>query len=479
MYTFEKNILLLVSGLSLLTLLISGCEKNFDEINKNPDAITKVPPEYLLPGAIMSISNAENAYIESFAYASDWVQYTASAFWPDPGRYYFEKTRSGMWDGLLTGPLQDLKVMNSLAVSTKNSSLRAISCIMYSYGFALLTDAFGPTPYQQALRAEENINKPEYDTQEQIYTSLLDSLKTANELLKSVSKVSVNENYDVMFSADALKWQKFCNGLRLRMLMRISMVKDVKAELQLLVSDSGNPLPSGNTDNALFAYPGTSPINYFPLYDILSEGATDAGYRLSKTLIDRLLSTEDPRITVYAMPNKDGEYVGLKNGTASSSSQIDNYSRINYNFGKKTRTGIFLTYSEVQFLLAEASARQLITGDPENYYNEAIRANFLDLGLPMENYDEFIKTGGSYTSLNKILLQKWISLFGRGFEAWTEYRRTGIPELKPASNAIIESVPLRFQYPISEEQTNNSNLQKAIQTLNNGDALNSKLWWIK
>ncbi len=37
---------------------------------------------------------------------------------------------------------------------------------------------------------------------------------------------------------------------------------------------------------------------------------------------------------------------------------------------------------------------------------------------------------------------------------------------------------MRFLYPISEEQTNNANLQQAIETLNNGDALDSKLWWM-
>ncbi|MFP4471573.1 MAG: SusD/RagB family nutrient-binding outer membrane lipoprotein [Bacteroidales bacterium] len=478
MNTARKNIFLIIAALAIAGLLFQGCEKDFDEINKDPDAITEVPPDYLLPGSIMSISNIENGYMESFAYASDWVQFTASALWPDPGRYYFEKSRSFMWDNMLTGPLQDLKVMNKLSAEAKNNSLRAVSAIMYAYGFGLLTDAYGPVPYEQSLQAENGINKPAYDGQEVIYLALLDTLETANALLNGVSKIDIKADYDVMFSADALKWQKFCNGLRLRMLMRISMVKDVKAELQALVSDNNNPLPEGNDDNAKFDYPGTTPVNYFPLYDILSEDATDAGYRVSQTLVDQLQATEDPRLTIYAMPNENGEYVGLENGMATSTGEIDTYSRVNTHYGRKTRAGVFLTYSEVQFLLAEAAARQLIAGDPEDYYNEAVRANFLDLGFSEDDYESFILSGGGYAGLDRVLVQKWVSLFGRGFEAWTEYRRTGVPELTPAANAFVEVVPMRFLYPITEEQTNNANLQQAIETLNNGDALDSKLWWM-
>lgn len=477
MKTTRKNIFLIIVTLAMAGMLSQGCEKDFDEINKNPDAITEVPPDYLLPGSVMSISNAENAYMESFAYTSDWVQFTACALWADPGRYYYEKSRSTIWDNMLTGPLQDLRVMNKLSAETKNKSLRAVSIIMYAYGFGLITDVFGPVPYANSLQAENGINKPEYDQQEVIYQALLDSLETANSLLDGVSGIDIKSGYDVMFDGDALKWRKFCNGLRLRMLMRISGVRDIKADLQALVSGN-NPLPEGNDDNAEFRYPGTTPVNYFPLYDILSEEASDAGYRVSKTLIDQLQSTGDPRLELYAMPNENGDYEGLENGLAATSGEIDAYSRVNTQYGRKTRAGVFLTYSEVQFLLAEAAARQFIAGNPEDYYNEAVLANFLNLGLSENDYESFILSGGAYAGPDRILIQKWVSLFGRGFEAWTEYRRTGIPDLTPATNAFVDVVPMRFLYPISEEQTNNANLQLAIETLDNGDALDSKLWWM-
>lgn len=465
--------------MSLFIFLFYGCEKDFDEINKDPNAVTEVIPDFLLPGSVMSISNIENAYMESFAYASDWVQFTSSGTWPDPGQYYFEKSRASMWDMMYTGPLVDLYSMNALAAKENNNSLRAVSDIMYCYGYAMLTDAFGPIPFSQALKADESINKPEYDSQQDIYIALLDSLANANTLLSGITTLDIDNDYDVVYAGDAMKWRKFCNGLRLRLLMRISGVIDVQEEIRNLLSDPECPLPESIDDDAAFEYPGTSPINYFPLYDILSESATDGGYRISKTLMDQLKNDEDPRLTVYALPNKDGEYVGLENGVATTGGAIDDYSRINFNFGVKNRKGIFLSYSEVQFLLAEAAARNIIADDPENFYQEAIHANFRNLNIDNAEFQAFIESpAGSYTGLNRVLMQKWISLFGRGMEAWTEYRRTGIPELAPASNGFIDEVPKRFLYPITEEQTNNNNLQQAISSLNNGDALNSRVWWM-
>ena len=72
-----------------------------------------------------------------------------------------------------------------------------------------------------------------------------------------------------------------------------------------------------------------------------------------------------------------------------------------------------------------------------------------------------------------------MALFGRGLEAWTEYRRTGWPVLQPAAFAAVNVIPCRFLYPLTEEQSNKENMLAASQTLPAGDLLTSKLWWMK
>ena len=463
----------------LSVMLLFSCEKDFDKINQDPNGVTDVPADFLLPGAIMSISNAENGFMESFAYASDWVQYTSGGFWADPGRYHFERSRSFMWDNLYSGPLIDLKVMNRKAIQEGNMTLRAVSLVMYCYGFALLADCYGPVPFSQALAAEEGINKPEYDTQEQVYLALLDSLATASHLLTGVDRISIRSGYDVMFNGDGVKWLKFANALRLRILMRISATMEVSVLLSELIADPDLPLPQSNSDDAKFLYSAASVRTWHPLYDVLSAEASDGGFRLSKTLTDHLLSTNDPRLPVYGVQNSSGDFAGLPTGSGATAGQIDQYSRVNPRYGQKERPGVFISYSEVMFLLAEAAARNLIDGDPEIWYNEAIRANFMALDLSDDQFNAFIESPqGRYTNLERIAQQKWVSLFGRGLEGWTEYRRTQLPQLTPAAFALVDVIPHRFLYPLSEEQTNQDNLAKAILMLANGDALNSAMWWM-
>ena len=74
-------------------------------------------------------------------------------------------------------------------------------------------------------------------------------------------------------------------------------------------------------------------------------------------------------------------------------------------------------------------------------------------------------------------MQVWIALFGQGFETWTEWRRTGVPALTPAVEGAINTVPTRLFYPTTQVSLNKDNYDTAKGMLNNGDNLDSKLFW--
>lgn len=459
---------------------IASCEKDFDEINRDPNAITEVPSDYLLPGAVFSITSNENAFMENLSYASSWVQQISCAYWPSNGSYSYEKARGYLWDNLYSGPLKDLRTMYELASAENNESQMAVSLILSSYAYALLTDCYGPIPYTEALRAEEGINKPKYDDQRSVYIALIDSLRSAAVLLRGKTNISIRDGYDVLYSGNARKWYKFANSLQLKLLMRISMKEDMSGEISALINNPETEFILSNSDNARFIYPGTAPKNYNPFYSNLSAEATDGGYRLCNTLADFMNANDDPRRSVFAIANDDGEYVGLAAGQGISSNDIEVYARINPLWGKKDRPGTLMASSDVLFLLAEASQRGIISQNASALYNNAIRANFEELGLSDADYANYIlQTGVSYNNtLQRIIEQKWVTLFTRGMEAWAEQRRTGYPALIPVAGGAVNIIPWRFQYPISEGQSNSGNLGAAIVTLPNGDALDSKIWWI-
>ena len=87
----------------------------------------------------------------------------------------------------------------------------------------------------------------------------------------------------------------------------------------------------------------------------------------------------------------------------------------------------------------------------------------------------------------RIITQKWIANWILGNEAWSDYRRTGYPELFPASdagnlsNGVVDSSrgARRMPYP-QEEYTNNSEyMQEALSLLDGPDDMGTDLWWAR
>ena len=105
--------------------------------------------------------------------------------------------------------------------------VRAQHNILKAYQTFKVTDIFGDMPYTQAGRIWENASsqatmKPEWDTQESIYKSLLEELVWSRNVLRadSVTTGSGNEYYrlpyDVLLNNDYMLWSEFANSLILR-----------------------------------------------------------------------------------------------------------------------------------------------------------------------------------------------------------------------------------------------------------------------
>jgi len=83
--------------------------------------------------------------------------------------------------------------------------------------------------------------------------------------------------------------------------------------------------------------------------------------------------------------------------------------------------------------------------------------------------------------LDKIGTQKWIQLFGRSYEAFTEWRRMGYPALTPGPNAgsTNGTIPRRTLYSSREALLNTENYKAAASRMTKGDTYVSKVWWDK
>ena len=81
--------------------------------------------------------------------------------------------------------------------------------------------------------------------------------------------------------------------------------------------------------------------------------------------------------------------------------------------------------------------------------------------------------------LQVIREEKWVALYPNGFDAWSEWRRTEIPVLTPATDAENNGeIPRRLNYPAEEPILNSSNYTSAVNRLvPPTDNNTSKIWW--
>ncbi|WP_299664661.1 SusD/RagB family nutrient-binding outer membrane lipoprotein [uncultured Polaribacter sp.] len=457
--------------LVVFLFLFTGCENKFDEINTDPNAFSEVPTHFFLAGSILSIANAENHYFDGYLYPSLWIQHTTLGSWDQPGSYFYEDGRSFLWNGLYRGPLTDLDLMVSLAEEEGNTSLQAIGTILHAYSFTLLVNAFGDLPYTESFKVDEGINQPVYDPQSDVFDAILENLRQASNLLNGMSNIDVDSTYDLIYQGDAEKWQKFANSLRFRLLIQLSDIRDVSSELSSI-----SPMFESASDNATYTYSGSVNGNIYPPSTAIGPDGTDPGHRMAAPLINRMNTTDDPRRPIYAKVNDDGMYVGAD--TQDVFGNGNEFSPINSDSFTRDATIIFMDYSELLFLKAEAAQKGLTTGNEIALLRDAVIAHMQRVGVSAadtELYADNLVANG--TNLDEIYTEKWVSMFGRAMQAWGDYRRTGVPSLLPNPNGIINVIPRRFTYPENEQSTNNANRTEAAQKLSNGDALDSPLIW--
>ncbi len=466
-----KTTRLLAAPLAALVLATSACERGLTDVNINPNAPERVPAENLLANAIVTgVGGAygTNGTWSGLFLVNLWSQYVAQPVYKTEDRYQPRGTQvTGIWDEIYAGPLADLKAVKEIAEEEENPNLYAVGEIMTQYLFQYLTDIYGDIPYSEALRAPE-ITTPAYDPQEAVYAGMLEKLAAAaGRIDRSVTNATFAEG-DLIYRGDMEKWYRFANSLRMRMAMRMAAADPELARQAFVAAYQAGPFRS-NADNAVLVWGATVP-NQNPRYDLFyNQNRRDQV--VSAALVDRLQAWDDPRLPIFADPARsDGQFRGLPNGRTPGElgRQEPDFSMIGSYFLEPDAPSVLMAYSEVLFLAAEAAARGWIAGDPAQLYRDAIRASMQQYGISEAAINAYLaQPQVQYNGLPSIYEQKWVALYLVGTEGWAEVRRTGVPQLTPATG---NRIPSRLPYPSQEQQYNPNNYK-------NTD-LWTAVWWM-
>lgn len=474
----KRNFLFLLLYTSMF--LFASCSKDLDEANQNPNATENAQPDYLLTGAIKNVVDAywgtTNNMNSSLLFAQQWakIQYT------EEDRFVFSNSSfTSLWNTAYSQGITSLNEIIRLAEANENPNYKGVAVILRSWMFQVLTDAYGAIPYKQAVNIKTYLT-PVYDSQKDVYFGLLQELKAAKSLLNPAAKPIGG---DLIYAGNISRWKKFASALQLRIALRIADREPAKAaEVISELKAEGNPFFTDNADNAQLVYltsPQQNPVS------ALFETRDD--YRVSRTLVDKLFSLNDPRLPVYAAKTQTPtpqEYIGVPNGLTNSDASALGFSRTSKPgayFLQPQAPAVLFSYAELLFARAEAAARGYTTDNAADLYQQAIRASFKQYGLTDAAAQAYLNQPAvTYNATNfkkSIGEQKWIALFGQGLEAWAEQRRLDYPQLTASPATVLNGqLPVRFIYPGTEQSLNGKNYQAAVAG-QGADLLTTRLWF--
>ncbi|MES2701002.1 MAG: SusD/RagB family nutrient-binding outer membrane lipoprotein [Bacteroidota bacterium] len=477
-----------------LTLGASSCRKLLD-VNTNPNISQTATVQTLLPAGQLYVASAMG--VDMQVNGSIWAQYWTQT--PVASQYVAidqyapgQDAYSTSWESLYRGA-SNFRQLYNLADSQKKKPYKAIALLMQAYTFQVLTDGWGDIPFTEALHgqyADSHIVAPKYDSQRVVYMGILSFIDSAKKMIVPGEKVTVEG--DLMYGGVMSQWMKFANTLQLKVLLRMAYVDPVNARAKIDSLYLTNPSFIGSKDDARIEF-GFNSNNKSPLYAEASSATMAGAQNLagSSTAIDSLNSNNDYRIAAFYGLSNTG-YTGIRQGNYDGGFPGGSYSIPSVYVGgdaQDVRSGNapvnLLTSWESYFLQAEVAARGWggSSGGDDALFYAGIRASFdyyesaffteLEVhsdsaykiytqgdvpgGIAPGYWTVYPTTGTTAEKLRFIITQKWFAMNGnQGFEAWTEWRRTGYPDffVRPKNSLMGSSRPARFLYPTSESTTN-------------------------
>lgn len=521
-------------ALSLLTL--SSC--NYEEINTNQYEVTEemetmdgiavgasitTMERYVFPvGTKADGTDIINQYQVAYHLSADsWSGYFGQDNRWHSGlcnvNYYLNNDWvSATYKNSYTEMMSPWKKVKLYAEESGDMAPFALAQILKISAWHKTLESFGLIPYTKA--GDMALVIP-FDSEEAVYDAMFQDLKTAIAELTPLAESggSIVADYDAVYAGNAANWVKYANSLMLRLAMRLRYVNEQKSKSWVTEAlNHSIGVMKVSSDAAQMS----SGAGYTFINNIAYFAANYGETRMCTSMYAYLNGYKDPRLSVYYMPSTssyaltafDGaSYAPVPPGTASEADTFEDFSLPNMS---STTPTYWMKASEVYFLRAEAALFWPEFGDAETLYKEGISMSFSENGInsavdsyllsglqpiavslsepinysapsPTKATPEF--TGTNEEKLEKIMIQKWISMYPNGQEAWTEFRRTGYPVLNPIveNNGEFEGVTTergirRMTYPQSFSQSaeDAANYQDAVSKLKDGtDTPISRLWW--
>lgn len=485
-----KNYIKILLGLTFGFGALSSCSKKLEDMNNNPKNSDNVPASTLFTYGqkkLVDYYTTPSVSINVFRQLSqEWTE----AFYVYSSKYVFSAytPQNNWWTDLYVYVLHNLDdakgkwVNTGYDTSIVNNDKR-ITDMLEVYTYHMLTATYGDIPYSKALT--DSVPFASYDKSQDIYSDMLNRLDTSIGSL-NLSADAMGDA-DQFYAGDVSKWKKFGATLMMKIAEDLAD-KDETVSKKYVQKAVAYGLLESNDDNATMAYFSNSTANINPIASNLNINySTRHDFVPAGLLVDYMNGVNDPRRADYFQLYKDSAYVG---GIAGSSNDYSSKSLFTSTLTSPTFPGTILDYAGAQFMMAEAVERGFVSGSAATYYNNGVKASINFWGGSDADASTYLSNASvAYATATgdwrqKIGYQKWIANFNNPFDAWTDIRRLGYPNLDTDSTrpngTDAGDFPYRLEYPSNESGSNSINWAAGVANLAGGkDVVTAKLFWIK
>lgn len=499
-------------ALSLLAIVSVGCTRYYEEINTNPYEVTKDEVErddYNISASLVSMQGwVVPTSVNTFQFTDCLFGGSYGGYIADSNSGFVQKfsTYDAPYNWLQV-PFTDIipqlypSYVELLALTDDEVALAVAEVIKVS-AMVRMCDVYGPIPYTK-IGGDGELSAP-YDSQSDAYNAMFDDLDAAIEVLVENQSSSMNSSSDNIYGGNVLNWARYANSLKLRMAMRVVYADETlaKTKAEEAVSNSVGTMVS-NSDNAFLS------VTQNP-FKVIMYDYNGGDSRIGADITSYMNGYSDPRRAKYFTTYDGTNYNGLRSGITIPGTARD-YSNM---VVSESDPLMWMNVAEICFLKAEGALRGWsMGGTAEEFYTQGITLSFEQWGASgvndylddssstpekyVDHYGVFSFAGTTSTvkikwddsnsfetMLEQIITQKWIANFPLGQEAWSEFRRTGYPNLMNVvsnnSGGIVDSdlMARRLSYPLDEYTENADNLNAAISSYLGGpDNLATRVWW--
>lgn len=423
-----------------IILGVSSCS-NYLDINTNPQSPSdaNLTSSMIFPGAEMKLAASYGDYLRIIGgYLSEqYSQDFGTSNYLDYSKFTVSATRSSGTYTQLFFALKNLETVREKATASSEWGTYLAATTLRAFTFQTLVDMYGEIPYTESLDISNSA--PKYDDGKTVYVGIL------SELDDAISKASTTDVVCTNFlfgTTTADEWIKFANALKLRILMRMSNVDDVKDQLSALISENNFPTSDVSYHDIWSDEKGQASPFYQEEYASYF-GSTQINVVANLAYMQTMRANDDPRYKAFFNESDNGEYTGGISGTnfsvSASTYNATYFCRPVFSYNMPV---YLISLSEIEFFKAEYYARYGSAVDAKAHYEAAIRASFESAGLSdaeavtVYNSSTYAYNNANYAKL--IGIQKWIALGGiNNFEAWCELRRLKYPAFGSVTGAQL------------------------------------------